>query len=90
MEKKIPPKKPHQYVRKVEFIHIKTPLKEIQDNLAKDCFGQTKGDAQEDMTCISCKLPVVNRIKTDLGWKEYGISGLCEICFDEITDPDRR
>jgi hypothetical protein len=66
-------------------VHISQPLKEFQDNFAKECFGQTKGDAHEDQTCISCKLPVINRIQTELGWKEYGISGLCEICFDSIT-----
>ena len=70
---------------RVNVVHISQPLKELQDDFAKSCFGITKGESQETMSCISCKLPVINRIKTDLGWKEYGISGLCEICFDSIT-----
>jgi hypothetical protein len=77
----------HQYVSSVQVVHISKPLKEIQDDTAKRAFGSTKGEVQEDMLCISCKLPVVNRIRTDLGWKEYGISGLCEICWDDITKP---
>lgn len=66
-------------------LHIRNPLKEWQDALAKECFGITKEESQEVMLCINCKLPVINRIQSDLGWKEYGISGLCEICFDTIT-----
>lgn len=79
--------KPHQYVTR-EPVHIRNPLKEWQDDIAKECFGITKEEAQYATLCINCKLPVINRIQSEAGWREYGISGLCEICFDSITDPE--
>lgn len=77
-----PPRKSHQYVRKVT--HISKPLKEYQDDTARLAFKMTKEEAHEHQVCISCKLPVLNRIESELGWKEYGISALCEICWDTM------
>ena len=34
--------------------------------------------------CISCDLPALPRCRTDAGRREYGISGLCEVCFDNL------
>ena len=70
---------------RVDVVHISQPLKEWQDGIAKAAFGMTKAECQEATICISCKMPVINRIQSDAGWREYGISGLCEICFDSIT-----
>lgn len=37
------------------------------------------------MACISCKLPfTAERVKTSAGWKETQISGMCEVCYDEL------
>jgi len=66
-------------------VHISNPLQKFKDELANQIFGSTKGEAHETQICINCKLPVINRIETDKGWREYAISGLCEPCFQEIT-----
>jgi hypothetical protein len=37
------------------------------------------------LACISCKLPfTAERIKTSAGWRETQISGMCEVCYDEL------
>ena len=37
------------------------------------------------LACISCKLPfTAERVKTSAGWKETQISGMCEVCYDEL------
>ena len=39
------------------------------------------------MACISCKQPfTAERVKTYAGWKETQISGMCEVCYDELFD----
>lgn len=68
-------------------IHISTPLKEFQDNMARNLYGVTKSEAISKGICIACKLPAKPRIYSDAGRREYQISGLCEVCFDEITKP---
>lgn len=65
-------------------------LKQYQDELAQQAFGRTKSDAHTSGTCIDCGASVhfdVNAwgpgaIYSPAGLKEYGISGLCEYCFD--------
>jgi hypothetical protein len=52
---------------------------------------------RKQATCINCHQPFkfgkrgdpgVNVYSND-GWREVGISGMCEMCFDEVTaDPD--
>lgn len=37
------------------------------------------------LACISCKQPfTAERVKTSAGWKETQISGMCEVCYDEL------
>ncbi len=50
-------------------------------------FSITK---DEDDTCVNCHKPFTKaNVKTPAGWKETKISGLCEVCFNEITEePD--
>jgi len=54
------------------------------DNLSNNLYGQTIGEANKTGLCISCKKPAMQRCYSSAGRKEYRISGLCEMCFDEI------
>lgn len=59
---------------------------EFKDDLGKLTFGMTKSEAHSKQICINCKKPV--RFWSLEGMKEYRISGLCEYCFDDITEED--
>ena len=59
-------------------------LQELKDNLAKDLYGMTAAEAKEKGICVKCKHPAPKRCYSDAGRREYQISGLCEICFDNI------
>ena len=59
-------------------------LSSFKDKLAKDLYGQTISEVQEVGFCIQCKEPAAPKCYSEAGRKEYGISGLCELCFDEI------
>lgn len=48
----------------------------------------TKQQAIAANCCIKCGNPVEGRIHTAAGQKEYKISGMCEICFDDIWKED--
>lgn len=62
-------------------------LQNIKDELAIEATGITRDEAHTKGICIRCKQPPV--FFTYLGRKEYGISGMCEPCFDYImTHPD--
>ena len=38
--------------------------------------------------CVKCGLSAADRCYTDAGRREWHISGLCELCFDEIFSED--
>lgn len=59
-------------------------LTEVKDNIAKDIFGETITDAQTEGICVNCKEPAVPKCYSEAGRREYKISGLCELCFDNI------
>lgn len=67
-----------------------TNLRDFQDNLSKMVTGMTKSEALEKKICIECKRPdPLARCKTELGRREYFISGMCEECFDKLfAEPD--
>lgn len=66
----------------------------IRNKLANDLYGMSPSEACDKGICISCKKPVYfshyekkeeeGNIYSDAGLSEYGISGLCEYCFDKI------
>jgi hypothetical protein len=57
-------------------------LRELLDDLSRAVTGMTRNEAVEQNICIACKQPP--RFKTELGRKEFFISGMCEYCFDEL------
>ncbi|MCP3924851.1 MAG: hypothetical protein GY714_19915 [Desulfobacterales bacterium] len=59
-------------------------LQEFKKELRKDCFGN---DAEENLSkglCIQCKELAIPKCYSEMGIREYEISGLCEKCFDQI------
>lgn len=65
---------------------MKNPLEEVKDITSQAAFGMTRNDAWSKGLCIKCKQ--APQFYSDAGRKEYGITGLCEFCFDLICDPD--
>ena len=64
-------------------------LKAFQEKLQKDTFGMTRDEAVSTEVCISCKKPVDLSKMEEIDVREYHISGICPICFDELArDPD--
>jgi hypothetical protein len=63
-------------------------LKKLSDDLNTEIFGETIQSAEDKGTCIACKLPALPRCYSDAGRREYGISGMCELCFDKMFDED--
>jgi len=60
-------------------------LEKLKDRLSKDVFGNSRTDALEQGVCVNCGLEAMPRCYSAAGRREYLISGLCELCFDEIT-----
>jgi hypothetical protein len=58
-------------------------LQKLKDTTAVAAFGITKAEAIEQNICINCKKPPT--VYSDLGLKEYQISGICEPCFGKIA-----
>ena len=58
------------------------------DQLGKMIYGMIPSEAIEQGICISCaeKAEFGVNIYSDAGMKEYQISGLCEVCFDNIAN----
>jgi hypothetical protein len=67
---------------------IMDELQEFKDYVARVVYGQTKTEAQSEGLCISCKKPALERCYSNAGRAEYRISGMCELCFDDICEPD--
>lgn len=60
-------------------------LEQLKESLKED------GDDEKRAAglCVECGLPALPRCYSDVGRREYRISGLCEKCFDELCDdPD--
>jgi hypothetical protein len=59
-------------------------LEIFKNNLTKSIFNQTTNEAQSTELCIQCKEPALPKCYSEMGKREYYISGLCEECFDGI------
>ena len=53
-----------------------------KDNIAKAFFGVTLTESHINSKCVSCK--GVTEFRDELSKKEYGISGLCQSCQDDV------
>jgi hypothetical protein len=63
-------------------------LQEFKDKLSMELHGMTAGQAWEKRVCVSCKEPISEaNVRNELEAKEFGISGLCGLCFDKYTAP---
>jgi len=60
-------------------------LQKFKDDLSKKLYGKTTKEAVSSKRCIQCGELALPRCYSDAGRREFQISGLCEICFDEIT-----
>lgn len=76
---------------------LSVDLDQFIDNVAISNFGITRSQALAQGICISCRRAVKNErgefrsslFSTEAGKREYGISGLCEKCFDGLFEEDR-
>jgi hypothetical protein len=60
-------------------------LQDFKDGLGKEIFGKSASEAWEERVCVSCHKPVTSEnIRSKQEAKEYQISGLCGICYDQI------
>ena len=53
------------------------------DSLAESWFGRPRSDSIKQDICVCCGEPAIH-FDDDLSRKEYSISGMCQICQDEI------
>jgi hypothetical protein len=61
------------------------PTQAFKDDVSRMAHGMTKQEALSKGICVDCKLPdALSRCYSDLGRKEYYISGMCERCWDAL------
>ena len=63
---------------------MENELQKMKDKMATDLYGETAKDAQDKGLCIQCKEPAIPKCYSDAGRREFYISGMCEVCFDEL------
>jgi hypothetical protein len=60
-------------------------LQDFVDGVAKKKFGRSLTEALEQNICVYCGKPATE-FKDALSKKEYDISGMCQVCQDEIFE----
>lgn len=60
--------------------------KDVANRIAKEVHGFTVPEAHERGICVRCHTPPT--FYSEAGRHEYRISGLCEPCFDAVTQFD--
>jgi len=58
-------------------------LEEFLDGVAESFFGRDRKESFENNKCISCGGPATE-FRDELSKKEFGISGLCQLCQDSV------
>ena len=58
-------------------------LEKFQDEMAMNLFGRSRILAQAGCSCVKCGKPAVD-FKDEVSKKEFGISGVCQVCQDDI------
>lgn len=60
-------------------------MMEFKNKMAQNMFGISITDAWNQNICVDCKQPITEEsFYSEMGRKEYSISGLCEHCADKI------
>ena len=57
-------------------------MKALKDNIAREVFGKTVEETGQK--CIKCGKNALHNCYSEAGRKEVKISGLCEVCFDNV------
>ena len=60
-------------------------LQDFKDALSQTEHGMTAHEAQGAGLCVVCKKPPT--FYSEAGRREFGISGMCEPCFDDAANP---
>ena len=64
-------------------------MEKFKDEMAMEFFGRSYSLAKAGVQCVSCGKSATE-FRDRLSLKEYGISGLCQTCQDEIFSEDMR
>jgi hypothetical protein len=59
-------------------------LDDLKKSLAEEAGLMPLQDAWDAGVCVQCREPALPKCYSDAGRREYGISGMCEKCFDEL------
>ncbi len=57
-------------------------------NVCPPCNFCINQEPDDEILCIECKEPALEKCYSEDGRKEVRISGMCEKCFDELLDED--
>ena len=60
-------------------------LQDFKNSLSTDIFGMTAEEGIKQGICIKCREEAEPRCHSEAGKKEFTISGLCEMCWDQIV-----
>jgi hypothetical protein len=60
----------------------KTELEKLKEDAAKAAGFDT--EQREKGYCIKCRQPARPRCYSQAGFNEYAITGICEVCFDDL------
>ena len=61
-------------------------LQKFLDDGFREGFGMTREEAWKQSVCVQCKKPPV--FHTEAGRREYGLSAMCEPCFDQMFEEE--
>jgi hypothetical protein len=58
-------------------------IEKFLDAMSKRAFGRSRSKSIKEDICVMCGLPATN-FRDGTSRKEFGISGLCQNCQDEV------
>ena len=60
-------------------------MQEFLSDLAEFCFGMNIEQAHNQKVCVVCKKKVSLAVLGERDKREYQISGVCPVCFDDMV-----
>jgi hypothetical protein len=57
------------------------------DSVSEELFGTSRTEAITKDTCLFCKGDA-SEFRNDLSRREFNISGICQVCQDEVFGDD--